>query len=413
LALATVIVAGLLGMPARSAASSVQAPAVYHFAVLASYTGPFSDVGQAMWEGAKDGEAAVNASGGILGHKLVVDLVDTIGDPADAVTALNKEIAFNHPIGCIGPTTSEIFGVHNILDRDHLPFMFEGGSTVFDNNTDKYLWRSNPSDSQLSVAMAAWAIKMHYKTAALMFSVEQSAQTLTVPLQRTYKKNGGKVVAVVALSIGQTSYRSEVLKVVHARPRAQVIFLQTEPTSAGALFSNFKELNNMAIPFIGTDLTAGSDFIKAVTPRIAHAHIVSAVGSSAPGGGGSVFLQFNAKVWKHQPLASANYAYDGVVDLALAIDKAGTTNPDKIVAAIPVVSNPPGKEVISYAQGVAALARGLKINYEGASGPTDYDKYHNVLGPFDIVQAQNDGSIKTLYTFSAEQLANVIAGKGV
>src|SRR5437868_4102606 len=124
LALATVILAGLLVMvmPARSAASSVQAPAVYHVAVLASYTGPFSDVGQAMWEGAKDGAAAVNASGGILGHKLVVDLVDTIGDPADAVTALNKEMAFNHPIGCIGPTTSEIFGVHNILDRDHLPF---------------------------------------------------------------------------------------------------------------------------------------------------------------------------------------------------------------------------------------------------------------------------------------------------
>lgn len=405
------MLAALLALPARSSATSVRALAPYHFAVLASFTGPFSDVGQAMWEGAKAGELAVNASGGIMGHKLIVDLVDTVGDPADAVTALNKEIAFNHPIGCVGPTTSEIFGIKSILDRNHLPFMFEGGSTVFDTNTDKYLWRSNPSDSQLGVAMAAWALKTHYKTAALMFSVEQSAQTLTVPLQKTFKKNGGKVVAVVQLAIGQTSYRSEVTKVVNAHP--QVIFIQTEPTSAGALFSNFKELNGLRTPFIGTDLTGGSDFIKAVTPQVAHAHLVSAVGSSAPGGGATYFNQFYAKAWHHQPKASANYAYDGAVDLALAIDKAGSTNPDKIVAAIPAVSNPPGTKVYSYAQGVAALKKGTKINYDGASGPTDYNMNHNVLGPFDIVQAQTDGSLKTLYTFSAAQLGKVIAGKGV
>jgi branched-chain amino acid transport system substrate-binding protein len=382
-----------------------------HFAVLASYTGNFSDVGQAMWEGAKAGAAAVNASGGVMGRKVIVDLVDTVGDPADAVPALNKELATNKPVGAIGPTTSEIFGLQQILDRNHLPFMFEGGCTCFDNNKDKYLWRSNPSDSQLGVAMAAWALKQGYKSGVLTFSTEQSAQTLKGIVKDTFTKNGGKILAEVNLTPAQSSYRSEILQVVNTHP--DVVFVQTEPTSAGAYLSDFKQLDNLSIPFVGTDLTAGSDFIKAITPAVAHDHFVSAVGSSAPGGGADAFNKFYAQTWHHQALASANYAYDGVVDLALAMDKAGSTDPNAVVTAIPQVSNPPGTKVVNYATGQTDIKAGTKINYEGASGPTDYNSFHNVYGPFDMVQADPSGNLTTLITFTAAQLQAVNSGKGL
>jgi branched-chain amino acid transport system substrate-binding protein len=382
-----------------------------HFAVLASYTGNFSDVGQAMWEGAKAGAAAVNASGGIMGRKLVVDLVDTVGDPADAVPALNKELVANKPVGAIGPTTSEIFGLQPILDRNHLPYMFEGGCTCFDNNKDKYLWRNNPSDSQLGVAMAAWALKQGYKSGAVTFSTEQSAQTLKGIVKDSFTKNGGKIVAEVNLTPAQSSYRSEILQVVNAHP--DVVFVQTEPTSAGAYLSDFKQLDNLSIPFVGSDLTAGSDFIKAITPAVAHDHFVSAVGSSAPGGGADAFNKFYAQTWHHQPLASANYAYDGVVDLALAMDKAGSTDPSQILSAIPAVSNPPGTQVVSYATGLADINAGKKIKYQGASGPMTFNQFHNVFGPFDIVQSDPSGNLTTLITFNAEQLQRVTTGKGL
>jgi branched-chain amino acid transport system substrate-binding protein len=382
-----------------------------HFAVLASFTGNFSDVGQAMWEGAKAGAAAVNASGGILGRKVVVDLVDTVGDPADAVPALNKELATNKPVGAIGPTTSEIFGLQQILDRNHLPFMFEGGCTCFDNNKDKYLWRSNPSDSQLGVAMAAWALKQGYKSGVLTFSTEQSAQTLKGIVKDTFTKNGGKILAEVNLTPAQSSYRSEILQVVNTHP--DVVFVQTEPTSAGAYLSDFRQLDNLSIPFVGTDLTAGGDFIKAITPAVAHDHFVSAVGSSAPGGGADAFNKFYAQTWHHPALASANYAYDGVVDLALAMDKAGSTDPNAILTAIPQVSNPPGTKVVNYATGQTDIKAGTKINYEGASGPTDYNSVHNVYGPFDMVQSDPSGNLTTLITFTAAQLQAVNSGKGL
>ena len=167
--------------------------------MVGPYSGTFSALGQAMWEGSKAAEAAVNASGGIMGRKLVMDLVDTIGDPADAVPAVDKEIISNHPAGVIGPQGNEIGATQPIFDKNQIPFMFQGGSTIYDNNTDPYLWRSNPSDSQLGVAMAAWALKQGYKNCAFTFSTANSVQTLGKVVEDAFTKNGGKIAADVPL----------------------------------------------------------------------------------------------------------------------------------------------------------------------------------------------------------------------
>ena len=44
-----------------------------------------------------------------------------------------------------------------------------------------------------------------------------------------------------------------------------VIFTQTDAPTAAVLFQNFKELDNLAIPFVGTDVTGGDDYLKAIT----------------------------------------------------------------------------------------------------------------------------------------------------
>ena len=388
------------GAPARSAAPQAGAP--IHFAVVTSLTGTYSEIGTAMLEGAKAGAKEVNDAGGILGRKLVLDAADTVGDPADAVPAFNKVVATTHPAGIIGPTTLEIFALKPLFDRRGIPDMFNGGSTLFDHNTDKWLWRINASDSQLGVAMAVYAKKKGYKRAALMFSTEQSAQTLKPVVGNTFKKLGGTIVADVNVTPNQTSYRSEVLKVNQAHP--QVIFTQMEPTTASVALSNFREINNLAIPFIGTDITAGGDWIKSVTPAIANKAMSSVEGSSAPGGGGAWFNRYNQQVNHHAALAGANFAYDGVIDLALAIQRAGSTNASQIINQFYKVSNPPGAVVTNYGAGLRALRAHKKINYEGASGPMDYDKYHNVSGPWDVVKSDLKGHLKTLVTLSAKEV---------
>jgi branched-chain amino acid transport system substrate-binding protein len=65
---------------------------------------------------------------------------------------------------------------------------------------------------------------------------------------------------------------------------------------------------------------------------------------------------------------------------ALAMTAAKTTNARVWVNKIKAISNPPGAKCYFYSQCVALLKKGKKINYEGATGPEDFNKFHNVLG---------------------------------
>jgi ABC-type branched-subunit amino acid transport system substrate-binding protein len=373
------------------------------FGVLHPFTGAYASVGEAALQGVTVAASEINASGGILGHQLQIVHADTLGDPVDAVPAAQHMIATNHPVGIIGPGGLEIGSIQRILDADQIPFEFEGGDTAFDNTTDPMLWRDSPSDLQEGVAMALYALQKGYKRAAFMMSSITTAQDFIPYIQGAYKNGGGTIVANETLTPGLTSYRTEALKVAQAHP--QVIFSQMEPPTAAVLTQNFKEIDNLAIPIVASDTSAAAEWIKAVTAAVANKAVVSCEGATATSPASTAFMKyFNQDYKGQQPLASATYSYDATIALALAIDKAGTTNGPTYAKDIPLVTSPPGTVVYSYAQGLSDLKAGKKINYDGASGNMDYNTYHNVFGPYELVRSDLTGNEQVVGTISAAQL---------
>ena len=373
------------------------------FGVLHPFTGAYASVGEAALQGVTVAASEINANGGILGRQLQIVHADTLGDPVDAVPAAEHMIASNHPVGIIGPGGLEIGAIQRILDADKIPFEFEGGDTAFDNTTDPMLWRDSPSDLQEGVAMAVWALEHGYKKAAFMMSSITTAQDFIPYIQAAYKAGGGTIVANETLTPGLTSYRTEALKVKQAQP--QVIFSQMEPPTAAVLTQDFKEINNLAIPIIASDTSAAAEWIKAVTPAVANKAVLSAQGASSTSPANTVFMQyFNQDFKGQQPLASATYSYDATIALALAIDKAGTTNGPAYAKDIPLVTSPPGTAVYDYKTALADLKAGKKINYDGASGNMDYNQFHNVFGPYELVRSNLAGVEQSVGTVSATQL---------
>jgi hypothetical protein len=100
----------------------------------------------------------------------------------------------------------------------------------------------------------------------------------------------------------------------------------------------------------------------------------------------------------------ADYGYDALNILALACDAAGSTNGDAVGAKMKTVANPPGTAVSDYAVAYKDLKAGTKINYEGASGPMDFNDHNNVFGPFDAVHSDTSGNISVITTITANQL---------
>ncbi|MGB9182945.1 MAG: ABC transporter substrate-binding protein [Solirubrobacteraceae bacterium] len=373
------------------------------YGILSCFSGRLASLGQAMLQGAQVAQTAINSAGGVNGKQVKLSQQDTQCDLADAVPATQKLLS-GGVSGVIGPETQEIAAVEPILKNSSIVDEFQGGDTSRDKQTDPLLFRDSPSDSQLGVAMALYAYQKGYRHAALMFYTDAAAQTLIKPVLATWKKLGGTIVANVNVAPGQTSYVPEVHSVIAAKP--QVIFTQTDAPTAAVLYRDFQQADNLAIPFVGTDVTGASEYLKAVTFPVAHAHLISVYGTSLSGKATTEFTNvFNAKFKGQQPLANANYAYDAVVSLALAQTAAKSADGAKVAAEMTKVTNPPGTPCYAFAECKKLLTAGTKINYEGASGSLDYNSYHNVFGPYGAFRVDLQGNEHQVALLSAAALA--------
>jgi branched-chain amino acid transport system substrate-binding protein len=401
---AAVVLAACASSTSSGGGGNSSGPVTY--GVLSCFTGRLASLGQAMLQGSQVAVSEINSAGGVLGRKLQMVTGDTSCDVADGVTAVNQMLTKNIS-GVIGPETQEINGVEPILDANHVVDEFQGGDTARDHQTDPFFFRDSPSDSQLGVAMALYGHLQHYTKAVMLFYSDPAAQTFLKPVSTTFTKLGGTILSSVTVTPDQTSYLSQVRAVIALHP--QVIFTQEDPPTAAVLFREFKQLGGGNIPWIGTDVTSGSDFLKAIGYPTAHSVLTSVYGTSVTGAANTAFITLFNKLFPSQkaagPLANANYAYDSVISLALANDYAKSTDGTTVAHDMTKVTNPPGTACYTYASCQSLIKAGTKINYEGASGSLDYNSYNNTFGPYGAFQATASGVEQQVYVMSAPVLA--------
>jgi branched-chain amino acid transport system substrate-binding protein len=110
------------------------------------------------------------------------------------------------------------------------------------------------------------------------------------------------------------------------------------------------------------------------------------VSGASPGGPAyQHYLDDYQAVWHTKQILSSSYnMYDSVIISALAMTAAKSTDPKVWVNDITKVSNSPGTMCYTYASCVALLKAGTKINYSGATGPEDFNSYHNTFSGFAV-----------------------------
>jgi ABC-type branched-subunit amino acid transport system substrate-binding protein len=396
-----------------SAASIPSGPVT--IAATFDQTGIDAEFGLGVGQGAQVAAKEINDNGGILGHQVNLVTADSASDPADTVPAVQKLITIDKPVADVGPEQAQLQAAKSLFDRAKIPFFASGGDISLDKANDPLLWRSVPSDSSLGAGIIKYALSKGYKKAVLLFQNEQDLQALRSFVQAAWTKSGGSVVADIQPVPGQSSYRSEAQNLINAHP--DVVFTQMVPDVAATFFQNLKELNNgtLPAPFVGTDVTHGDQWIKAIGASTAEQFLTSVDVGTFTSSASDHFLSLYKAMYpaRTQPTDNSGYTYDAVIALALAMTEAHSTASADIVAALPKVCNPPGTTVDTYAQGVAAIKAGTKINYEGATGPIDFDSHHGVFGPFNALQLQSDGvTLNPVLQMSAADLAKVTALAG-
>jgi ABC-type branched-subunit amino acid transport system substrate-binding protein len=91
-----------------------------------------------------------------------------------------------------------------------------------------------------------------------------------------------------------------------------------------------------------------------------------------------------------EPAFSAANNYDAAYVLALATVQAGSSDGTAIRDNMRTVANAPGMTFGpgQFAEAVAAIHAGIKINYVGASGPIDFDAHGDPTATYVLWQVQ-------------------------
>jgi branched-chain amino acid transport system substrate-binding protein len=342
---------------------------------------------------------AINKAGGVNGDHIVFKGVDTRGDPADALPAVQQMLATTSGLVAVaGPDTSSAPTIVPVLNSAKIPMMAVAGESVYDRNTAPYFWRLFPPDAANGTAMVLWAKKKGYTKIAAVFGTDSGSQGDKPGVIASAKALHLNIVSNVDLTPSQPTYLSSVRKVIASHPQA--IMTESDATTAGTFFGELKQLGGL-VPIIGTEATftspwltavkgaLGADFLKdytglitapsKVTPAVkTYQHSVTAVKSKEP----SPWQSYLSNPF------SITY-YDGMIAVALAMVATHSNKPTVFNAAIPSVTNPgKGKKVVyTFAQGKAALLAGKKIEYVGATGLIDFDKWHNSFGNQEAVMS--------------------------
>ena len=423
---ALVAAAAVLAVSATAAcSSSAQSGAVQHSTLTVvsfnPFTGPDGSFGPEMQAGCLAAATAVNAAGGVLSNKVACSAVDTRGDPADAVTGAAKMLATtSHLFGVLGPSSDEADSTAPLINAAKIPMFADTGEASFDQTKLQYFWRMTPADDVQGYAMALYAKQKGYLRAAAVFGNDISSQGSVPTLVKAYTALGGQMVLNEKIALNQASYQPEVEQIIAAHP--QVIFTEASPQADATVLAELQQLGHL-IPVIGSDATIEPQWYSAVGAAIGKPALSKYYAGATPYAAASgpawqaydkALLAASASVTKPVSQwtddAYSMVDYDGVVVMALAATAAKSTSPAVWNAFIPAVTTAGGGAVPvhSYADGVAALKAGKKIDYVGATGIIAWDKWHNSTGEFEVQGWQPNGSTPELGLITAADIAPLL-----
>ncbi len=406
------VIVGLAGC----GGSSSKGPLVV--AAFNPFSGGDASFGTEMMGGCVPAVRLINQAGGVLGHKVNCQAVDTRGDPADAVPAASKMIATTtNLVGVLGPSADEAQATVPVMNAAPVPMFADTGEAAFDRSKYPYFYRLTPADDVKGFALAQWAHDRGYTRAAAVFGNDVGAQSDVPTLLTAFQRLGGKIVSNQKIALDQSSYRTEVNSMLSGNP--QVIFTEADPQTDSTFLSEVKQLHGM-LPVVGTETTLQAPWLKAVSGAIGAVDLTKFMTGLQPlapatGAAWSIYnqalLASGSSVPKPAQWSSDPYSmtyYDAVNLMALSMLAAKSTKPaDYAPQIVKLAQASPGAvSVKSFAEGKQALTAGKQIRYVGAGGPIAFDQWHNSSGAYEAA-VSSSGHTKVVGVISAAAIAQL------
>jgi branched-chain amino acid transport system substrate-binding protein len=250
------------------------------------------------------------------------------------------------------------------------------------------VFRVNATDEALAAAVAKTLYRQGFKSVTILSNNAAGTIGLGESFKDSFTKNGGTVLSMIVYPDKQSSYTSEVGKALATKPD---LYLLSCYTPDGILVVKEAYQGHATAKFAMPAWCLNDDLIKGVGANVADGDIAfDLVAVSTSKAYKRLNAAYNAKTGKDAfDNVYAVHVYDAIHLLALAFQKAGTTKSLAVGKALIQVSNPPGQEVTSFAEGRPLLRQGKSVHYVGASGPIEFNAQGDMAPNVGIFKVEN------------------------
>ena len=387
--------AGVLGCVAALAAGSSFAQEI-KIGSVAAVTGPVAEVVDGIVAGRNLAAQHVNDQGGLLdgaAYRLV--LGDSQCDPKAAVDAATKVVNVEQVVAIVGATCSG--GTNAMAQSVTIP---AGVVSVSDSATapsiteledNDLVFRVVPSDAYQGQVLAGLAMDRGLGKLALTYANDDYNAGLAAAFEESFKELGGEITAKQMHEPNKASYRSE-LATLAGQPADGLALFAYYGGSGITIIRNSLE-NGLFETFLAADGMADATVIEQIGADMLRDHLfITLPGSDSQDPSYRAFAEAFEQSGKDPAGPFIANGYDATFLIALAIEKVGAADRAKISEALRAVAGPPGIVIRpgQWTEAKEAIAAGEDINYEGASGPADFDENGDVAGIYQLYMVGAD-----------------------
>ena len=369
---------------------------------LMSHTGPLKEYGPPI----KDGAVLAAKQMAAAGFEIQLFHEDSETSPIPGTNAAKKLVDVNRVVAIVGALSSGVtLAVAESVTIPNNVILISPASTnplmtvlPADEGKD-FLFRTCPSDALQGVVAGKLAASYN-KTVSILYVNNAYGQGLSEVFKETFEDvYHGKVLAMVPHDEkASESYTAELKKALAGNPDRLLAY--SYPEHAKVYLKEAIEFYKYG-KFLFCDGTKSEDIVKVLGAKRLEGQKGTAPGTV----GGEAFDKFNAyykaEFGRLPPKPFITNAYDATAVIGLAAYAAKVKGlpltSRNIRDNMRFVANPPGEVVIpgEFKKAFALLKQGKQINYEGAAGSVDFDKYGDVVTPIEVWEFRG-GELKTV-----------------
>ncbi len=403
----------LLAAVAVSALAATAVKAEIKIATAGPMTGQYASFGEQMRRGAEMAVADINAAGGVLGQQLQLSIGDDACDPKQAVAVANKMVSdgvvFMAGHFCSGSSipASQVYTEEGILQispaSTNPKLTDEGGDNVF-----RVCGRD---DQQGIVAGDMLADKFGKKKIAILHDKTAYGKGLADETMKQLNKRGVKEAMYEAYTAGEKDYSAIISKMKAAG--IDVFYLGGYHTEAGLMVRQARE-QGYGVQLVSGDALVTDEYWK-ITGDAGEGTLMTFSPDPRKNPVAKPVVE-NFRKGGYEPEGYTLYTYGAIQAWAQAVEKAESTDTNKVIAALrgnkfeTVLGNigfdqkgdvtAPGYVWYEWSKGTydylkamesaAALGRKRRTRPGGAPPPGRFSWPHSLFWPSEIRRGRPD-----------------------